>query len=100
MSGWREDSGMVRSEARKKPSTGDPRWDALFDNLEPWAARWGSGMFSLGSMMRAGLGEGRRRVAADPEGSRAEVLDAIRLVVACLQLEPAEVYPPPAKSGA
>ena len=91
---------MVRKEAGRAVSTGDPRWDRLFDSLAPITARWGTGMLSLGAMMRAGLGEARHKVQQDPEGSRREVLEAVRLVVACLQLEPAEVYPPPERAPA
>lgn len=92
---WRDDPDLVRRDGPVEEAAVqlDQRWDrvfALVDNLMP-----SSGVFDWkATAVKAFVGIARQRAAADPEGTRAQVVQACQLVVAALEIEPAELFQP------
>jgi hypothetical protein len=72
---WRDDPDLVRdSDEDLAPDPElDVRWRGVFDELIP-------------------VHQGRKYVSRNPDKARETVIQAIRLVVAQLRVEPAEVY--------
>jgi hypothetical protein len=91
---WRDAPGLVRRDGAAEPAPlSDPRWDRLMTWLHQWSNKWGGGIF--GGVIRMGLQQASRRAREDPEGSRNQVIEAVRLVVTALEIEPEEVFAPP-----
>jgi hypothetical protein len=90
---WRDAPGLVRRDgAAEATPLADARWERLMTWLQQWSTKWGGGIF--GGVVRMGLQQARRRAQEDPEGSRNQVIEAVRLVVTALEIEPQEVYAP------
>ena len=72
-----------------------PEWEQLFEVIDQMFIGSGGGMVAKAQrIVLKGLSwQARKRVAQEPEEARIFVRDALRMIAACLKLEPVEMYP-------
>src|SRR5258708_37305655 len=72
-----------------------PEWEQLFEVIGQMFIGSGGGMIAKAqrTVLKGLAWQARKRVAAEPEEARIFVRDALRMIAACLRLEPVELYP-------
>jgi len=97
MSSWRSDPDLIRQpdEDDLQQIKVERRWALLFEHVEAiFVAPMERGIKAGAqrAALRGFLWQAKKKVAADPEAARSYVLDSLRLVCACLEVEPTELY--------
>ena len=98
---WRDDPDLIRQpdEDDLQRIVVEPNWEMLFSNVEtifvdPNAVRGLRGAVAKTerAVLRGFLWQAKKKVAGDPAGARAYVVESLRMVCACLRVEPTELY--------
>ncbi len=94
---WRDDPDLIRQpdEDDLQHVIVEPNWAMLFDNVEAiFVEPSARGLVAKGerAVLKGFLWQAKKKVAADPAGARAYVMDSLRMVCACLKVEPTELY--------
>jgi len=97
MSNWHDDPDLVRQadEDDLQRIEVEARWSRLFDMVEIIFAPGGGGILGKveRGVFRGFLWQAKKKVAVDPAGARAYVIESIQNVTAALEVEPSELYP-------
>jgi hypothetical protein len=94
---WRADPDLVRTpdedDLQRIPVT--EQWERVFEQIGLVLIGPSEGMWAKGgrAMFKGIVWQMRKKVAADPDGARNYVVDALRIISACLEVEPIELYP-------
>lgn len=101
---WRDDPDLVRDadEDLLQEVVVEPRWANLFAMVEQIFAPGGGGLVggAQRALFKGFLWQAKKKVAIDPDGSRAYVIESMAAIAACLQVEPRELYPDLKPKGA
>ncbi len=94
---WQDDPDLVRAgdEDDLQRIDVEIRWQHLFEMMESIFAP-GDGGFAAGAQrafMKGLMWQAKKKVAADPDGARAYVIESMHAIAACLEVEPVELYP-------
>lgn len=94
---WRADPELIRQPDEDELQRVDilPEWEQLFTVIGQMFTGSGGGMVAKAqrTVLKGLAWQARKRVAAEPEEARIFVRDALRMIAACLKLEPLELYP-------
>lgn len=97
MSRFKVDDDLLRQADEDELQRVDvaPEWEQLFVVIDQMFIGSGGGWFAgiQRSALKGLAWQARKRVAAEPEEARVFVRDALRMIAACLKLEPLELYP-------
>jgi hypothetical protein len=98
MINWKDDPELVRQnddEDLLQTIQVDSRWTQLFTAVEQIFVGDGGGFVkgTWRAMFKGFIWQAKKRVAVDPDASRAYVIESMTLIAACLQIEPRELYP-------
>jgi len=96
---WRKDPDFVRQDDDEDDLVQqlelEETWTQLFSAVEQVFVGEGGGFIkgTWRAMFKGFVWQAKKRVAVDPEGSRAYVLESMQLISACLRIEPRELFP-------
>jgi len=94
---WRDDTDLIRQSDEEELQRVEvlPEWEQLFDLIGQMFIGSGGGMVAKAqrTVLKGLAWQARKRVAQEPEEARIFVRDALRMIAACLRLEPVELYP-------
>ena len=91
---WRDDPELVRQGEDmylEEVELNDRRWRRIFDEMLPTVLQE-KGRGVIGMAIRLTVWNARKYVAKHPVEARATVVEALRMTVAALEVEPLEVY--------
>src|SRR5438270_10478512 len=74
----------------------ESRWARLFETVESVMVGDAGGGFVKGTwrvMFKGFLWQAKKRVAAEPDGTRRYVVESMQVIAACLEIEPLELFP-------
>jgi hypothetical protein len=93
---WRDDPDLVRQADEEDLQRVElqPRWQRLFEMIEVMFV--GEGLSwkdkTQRTVLRGFLWQSKKKVAVDPDGARAYVIDAMYGIAAALEIEPHELF--------
>jgi hypothetical protein len=104
MSSWREDPDLIRQgdEDDVQQIQLPEEFEQLFVIVERMMFSEGGGWGAKAqrTVLRGFVWGVKKRVAAEPEGARAFIVEALQMIAAALRVEPLELYPDLAKEPA
>ena len=97
MTTWRDNPDLVRGDDvdELQHIEVETRWSNLFDMVEGIFVPGNTGVMAGAqrAMFKGFLWQAKKKVAVDPDGARAYVIESMHAIAACLEVEPAELYP-------
>jgi hypothetical protein len=94
---WRDDPDLIRQKDEEdlQQVVVDADWAMLFNNVEGiFVEPTARGLVAKGerAVLRGFMFQAKKKVSKDPTGARDYVLQSLRMVCACLKIEPTELY--------